>query len=125
VTGSTALGKSTDPEALRALLARRFERRKGIVESHCGTVSRSGHRLLRAKLKTRQPVFKHTEIGLMDGTIVSDFVPDHRHVCDCALERVPAQAKAYPEYLIPVSLDSDHVDELAKRQVENRVLLLR
>jgi class 3 adenylate cyclase len=34
VTGSTALGESTDPEALRALLARYFERMKGIVESH-------------------------------------------------------------------------------------------
>ena len=31
VTGSTALGESTDPEALRALLARYFERMKAIV----------------------------------------------------------------------------------------------
>jgi class 3 adenylate cyclase len=31
VVGSTALGESTDPEALRALLARYFERMKGIV----------------------------------------------------------------------------------------------
>ena len=38
VTGSTALGESTDPEALRALLARYFERMKGIVEA---TVARS------------------------------------------------------------------------------------
>src|SRR2546423_2885028 len=37
VTGSTALGESTDPEALRALLARYFERMRGIVESHGGT----------------------------------------------------------------------------------------
>ena len=37
VTGSTALGESTDPEALRALLARYFERMKAIVESHGGT----------------------------------------------------------------------------------------
>jgi class 3 adenylate cyclase len=36
VTGSTALGESTDPEALRALLARYFERMRGIVESHGG-----------------------------------------------------------------------------------------
>ena len=36
VTGSTALGDSTDPEALRALLARYFERMKAIVESHGG-----------------------------------------------------------------------------------------
>lgn len=40
VTDSTALGESTDPEALRALLARYFERMKGIVESHGGTVEK-------------------------------------------------------------------------------------
>jgi class 3 adenylate cyclase/tetratricopeptide (TPR) repeat protein len=40
VTGSTALGESTDPEALRALLARYFERMKQIVESHGGTVEK-------------------------------------------------------------------------------------
>ena len=40
VTGSTALGESTDPEALRALLARYFERMKGILESHGGTVEK-------------------------------------------------------------------------------------
>jgi class 3 adenylate cyclase/tetratricopeptide (TPR) repeat protein len=40
VTGSTALGESTDPEALRALLARYFERMKRIVESHGGTVEK-------------------------------------------------------------------------------------
>ena len=34
VTGSTALGESTDPEALRALLARYFDRMKAIVDSH-------------------------------------------------------------------------------------------
>jgi class 3 adenylate cyclase len=33
VTGSTQLGESTDPEALRALLARYVERMKGIVEA--------------------------------------------------------------------------------------------
>src|SRR5262245_64868543 len=38
--GSTALGESTDPEALRGLLARYFERMKGIVESHGGTVEK-------------------------------------------------------------------------------------
>ena len=36
VTGSTALGEQLDPEALRALLARYFERMKGIVEPHGG-----------------------------------------------------------------------------------------
>ena len=40
VTGSTALGESTDPEALRSLLARYFERMKGIVEAHEGTVEK-------------------------------------------------------------------------------------
>jgi class 3 adenylate cyclase/tetratricopeptide (TPR) repeat protein len=40
VTGSTALGESTDPEALRALLARYFERMKGIVEARGGTVEK-------------------------------------------------------------------------------------
>jgi class 3 adenylate cyclase/tetratricopeptide (TPR) repeat protein len=40
VVGSTALGESTDPEALRALLARYFERMSGIVESHGGTVEK-------------------------------------------------------------------------------------
>src|SRR6266498_3889808 len=40
VPGSTALGESTDPEALRALLARYFERMKAIVESHGGTVEK-------------------------------------------------------------------------------------
>ena len=40
VTGSTALGESTDPEALRALLARYFGRMKAIVESHGGTVEK-------------------------------------------------------------------------------------
>ncbi len=40
VTGSTALGESKDPEALRALLAQYFERMKGIVEAHGGTVEK-------------------------------------------------------------------------------------
>jgi class 3 adenylate cyclase len=40
VAGSTALGESTDPEALRALLARYFERMKAIVERHGGTVEK-------------------------------------------------------------------------------------
>ena len=40
LTGSTALGRATDPEALRALLARYFERMKAIVESHGGTVEK-------------------------------------------------------------------------------------
>jgi class 3 adenylate cyclase/tetratricopeptide (TPR) repeat protein len=40
VAGSTALGESTDPEALRALLARYFERMKEIVDRHGGTVEK-------------------------------------------------------------------------------------
>ncbi len=40
VAGSTALGESTDPEALRALLARYFERMKAIVEAHGGSVEK-------------------------------------------------------------------------------------
>ena len=40
VTGSTALGESIDPEALRALLARYFEAMKTIIERHGGTVEK-------------------------------------------------------------------------------------
>ncbi len=40
ITGSTELGESTDPEALRALLARYFARMKGIVEAHGGSVEK-------------------------------------------------------------------------------------
>ena len=40
VTGSTALGESVDPEALREVLARYFERMKAIVERHGGTVEK-------------------------------------------------------------------------------------
>ena len=40
VTGSTSLGESLDPESLRALLARYFERMKTIVERHGGTVEK-------------------------------------------------------------------------------------
>jgi class 3 adenylate cyclase len=40
VTGSTTLGESSDPEAVRALLARYFERMKAIVESHGATVEK-------------------------------------------------------------------------------------
>src|SRR5262249_59063134 len=40
VSGSTELGESTDPEAVRALLARYFERMKRIVEAHGGSVEK-------------------------------------------------------------------------------------
>jgi class 3 adenylate cyclase len=40
VVGSTALGESTDPEALQGLLAAYFERMKAIVEHHGGSVEK-------------------------------------------------------------------------------------
>jgi class 3 adenylate cyclase len=40
VVGSTALGESVDPEALQGVLASYFERMKGIVESHGGSVEK-------------------------------------------------------------------------------------
>jgi class 3 adenylate cyclase/tetratricopeptide (TPR) repeat protein len=40
VAGSTALGESTDPEALRALLGRYFDEMKAIVERHGGVVEK-------------------------------------------------------------------------------------
>jgi class 3 adenylate cyclase len=40
VTGSTALGEGLDPERLRTLLARYFERMKAIVERHGGSVEK-------------------------------------------------------------------------------------
>ena len=40
VAGTTSLGESVDPEVLRALLARYFERVKAIVEMHGGTVEK-------------------------------------------------------------------------------------
>jgi class 3 adenylate cyclase/tetratricopeptide (TPR) repeat protein len=40
LAGSTALGEQADPEALRALLARYFERMKAIVETHGGGVEK-------------------------------------------------------------------------------------
>src|SRR5262245_32054739 len=40
VAGSTALGESVDPEALRAQLSRYFERMTAIVEAYGGTVEK-------------------------------------------------------------------------------------
>ena len=40
LAGSTALGETLDPERLRAMLARYFERMKSIVEHHGGTVEK-------------------------------------------------------------------------------------
>ncbi len=40
ITGSTALGESVDPEALRALLGRYFDRMRAILERHGGRVEK-------------------------------------------------------------------------------------
>src|SRR5436305_700775 len=40
VVGSTALGETLDPEAVRALLGRYFDRMRSIVERHGGTVEK-------------------------------------------------------------------------------------
>ncbi len=40
LAGSTALGESVDPERLRVVLARYFERMRSVVESHGGTVEK-------------------------------------------------------------------------------------
>jgi len=40
VVGSTALGEATDPESLRITLAAYFERMRGIVEKHGGTLEK-------------------------------------------------------------------------------------
>src|SRR6266496_980198 len=40
VVGSTALGESMDPEVLRALLARYFDRMREVVERHGGSVEK-------------------------------------------------------------------------------------
>ncbi|MGH2793529.1 MAG: ATP-binding protein [Actinomycetota bacterium] len=40
VTGSTALGEANDPEAMRAVMERYFDRMKLVIESHGGTVEK-------------------------------------------------------------------------------------
>src|ERR671934_1857843 len=40
LTGSTALGESLDPEALRVVLGRYFDRMNSIIERHGGTVEK-------------------------------------------------------------------------------------
>jgi class 3 adenylate cyclase len=40
LTGSTAIGESTDPELLRELLARYFRADAAVVEGHGGTVEK-------------------------------------------------------------------------------------
>src|SRR5213594_4902862 len=40
VVGSTALGSDNDPEVVRSIMARYFERMKTIAETHGGTVEK-------------------------------------------------------------------------------------
>ncbi|MGA9159587.1 MAG: adenylate/guanylate cyclase domain-containing protein [Actinomycetota bacterium] len=40
VTGSTALGERLDPESLRTVMSRYFDRMQGVLESHGGTVEK-------------------------------------------------------------------------------------
>ena len=40
VTGSTALGERLDPETLRGVMTRYFDRMKAVLESHGGTVEK-------------------------------------------------------------------------------------
>ena len=40
LTGSTAIGDRTDPEALRALMNRYYEAARGVLERHGGTVEK-------------------------------------------------------------------------------------
>ena len=79
LVGSTALGESRDPEAVRRLLVRYFERMRAIIERHGGTVAKfigdavvavfgapvahedDALRALRAALEMRQAV---PELGL-------------------------------------------------------------
>ncbi len=93
VTGSTALGESIDPEALRALLAGYFERMKAIVERHQGRVEKfigdavmavfgvpTAHeddalRAVRAAVEMRDALPElgvQARIGLTTGVVVTD-----------------------------------------------------
>ena len=93
VTGSTGLGESLDPEALRALLAGYFERMRAIVELHGGTVEKfigdavmaifgvpAAHeddalRAVRAAAEMREAFPElgvRARIGLNTGTVVTD-----------------------------------------------------
>jgi len=92
VTGSTALGESVDPEALRALLAQYFERMSEIVGRHGGTVEKfigdavmavfgvpvahedDGLRAMRAAVEMRGAVAElgvQVRIGLNTGIVVA------------------------------------------------------
>jgi class 3 adenylate cyclase/tetratricopeptide (TPR) repeat protein len=92
ITGSTALGERLDPEPLRALLARYFERMRGIVEAHGGTVEKfigdavmavfgvpvlhedDALRAVRAAVEMRDALPElgvHGRIGVMTGEVVT------------------------------------------------------
>ena len=92
LAGSTALGETLDPERLRALLARYFERMKAIVERHGGSVEKfigdavmavfgvpvvhedDALRALRASLEMREALpglGLEGRIGVMTGEVVT------------------------------------------------------
>ena len=92
VTGSTVLGEALDPERLRTLLARYFERMKAIVERHGGSVEKfigdavmavfgvpvlhedDALRALRAALEMRDALPElgiEGRIGVMTGEVVT------------------------------------------------------
>jgi class 3 adenylate cyclase len=91
-TGSTALGESLDPERLRALLARYFERMRGIVDRYGGSVEKfigdavvavfgvpmlhedDALRALRAAVEMREALPElglEGRIGVMSGEVVT------------------------------------------------------
>jgi len=92
ITDSTGLGATLDPEALRALLARYFERMKAVVERHGGTVEKfigdavvavfgvpivhedDALRALRAAVEMREALPElgvHGRIGVTTGEVVT------------------------------------------------------
>ncbi len=92
VTGSTVLGETLDPERLRTLLARYFERMKAIVEQHGGSVEKfigdavmavfgvpvlhenDALRAVRAAVEMRDALPElglHGRIGVMTGEVVA------------------------------------------------------
>src|SRR5262245_61521612 len=91
LVGSTALGESTDPEALRARMQRYFDDVQAVVERHGGVVEKfvgdavmavfgipAAHeddalRALRAAWEMREPIAKHAleaRIGVNTGEVV-------------------------------------------------------
>jgi class 3 adenylate cyclase/tetratricopeptide (TPR) repeat protein len=91
LVGSTALGESTDPEALRARMQRYFADVQGVVERHGGVVEKfvgdavmavfgipAAHeddalRALRAAWELREPIVRHgleARIGVNTGEVV-------------------------------------------------------